>query len=74
MLHTWGRDLNYHPHVHYVVPGGAVDESGAAWLPSGAAFFLPVRAWSILVRAKCRDALERAGLKDQVDPAVWWRD
>ena len=23
VLHTWGRDLNYHPHVHFIVPGGA---------------------------------------------------
>jgi hypothetical protein len=33
VLHTWGRDLrSYHPHIHYVVPGGGVklDESGAA--------------------------------------------
>ncbi len=23
VLHTWGRDMNYHPHVHFIVPGGA---------------------------------------------------
>jgi len=22
VLHTWGRQLQYHPHIHYVVPGG----------------------------------------------------
>jgi hypothetical protein len=71
VLHTWGRDLGYHPHVHYVVPGGGLSEDGESWLPSGAQFFLPVRPLSILFRAKFRDAMERAGLLDQIDAAVW---
>jgi hypothetical protein len=74
VLHTWGRTLDYHPHVHYVVPGGAVNEAGDAWLPSRAAFFLPVGALSILFRAKFRDLIQRARLGDQIDPAVWRRD
>lgn len=33
VLHTWGRDLkDYHPHVHFVVPGGGVSEDGSRWL------------------------------------------
>ena len=24
VLHTWGRDLSYHPHVHYIIPGGCL--------------------------------------------------
>ena len=33
VLHTWGRDLNdYHPHVHFVVPGGGVRDDGSQWL------------------------------------------
>ena len=35
VLHTWGRDLKtYHPHVHFVVPGGGVSEDGSKWLQS----------------------------------------
>jgi hypothetical protein len=74
VLHTWGRTLDYHPHVHYVVPGGGVGADGARWLPSRADFFVPVRALSVLFRAKFRDALERAGLLSQVDPTVWRQD
>ncbi len=74
VLHTWGRALEYHPHVHYVVPGGAVNDAFDRWLPTGAAFFLPVKALSILFRAKFRDLLQAAGLLGQVDPAVWRRD
>ncbi len=74
VLHTWGRTLEYHPHVHYVVPGGCLSDDGTAWLPSRADFFLPVRALSILFRAKFRDAMDRVGLLAGVDPAVWRQD
>ena len=73
VLHTWDRTLDYHPHVNYVVPGGAVGADGNSWIPSGPAFFLPVKALSILFRAKFRDELRKAGLLEQVDPAVWKR-
>jgi hypothetical protein len=74
VLHTWGRTLEYHPHVHYVVPGGGLSQDGTRWLPSRADFFVPVRALSVLFRAKFHDALGRAGLIDQVDPGVWRQD
>jgi Putative transposase/Transposase zinc-binding domain len=74
VLHTWGRTLDYHPHVHYVVPGGGISEDGSQWLPSRADFFVPVRALSVLFRAKFRDALARAGVLSEVDPAVWRQD
>jgi hypothetical protein len=74
VLHTWGRTLEYHPHIHYVVPGGGVSEDGSRWLASRADFFVPVKALSILFRAKFRDALGRAGLLGEVDPAVWRQD
>jgi hypothetical protein len=74
VLHTWGRTLEYHPHVHYVVPGGGLSADGSCWLPSRADFFVPVKALSIVFRAKLREALGREGLLELVDPAVWRRD
>jgi len=73
VLHTWDRTLGYHPHVHYVVPGGAVSADGNSWLPSGPAFFLPVKALSIVFRGKFREELRKAGLLTEVDPSVWRR-
>jgi hypothetical protein len=70
-LHTWGRPLVFHPHVHYVVPGGGPSPDGSAWLPSKANFFVPVKALSKIFRAKFRDELQRAGLLDQINPVVW---
>ena len=74
VLHTWDRTLGYHPHVHDVVPGGAVSADNNSWRSSGPAFFLPVKALSVVFRAKFRDALGRAGLLGQVDPSIWCRD
>lgn len=71
VLHTWGRTLEYHPHVHYVVPGGGLSDDGQCWLPSRADFYVPVKALSKIYRAKFRNALARSGLLEQVDPDVW---
>jgi hypothetical protein len=74
VLHTWARNLIYHPHVHYLVPGGGLSDDGQAWLPSRKTFFLPVRALSILFRAKFRDTLRKTEWFDQVPKEVWSQD
>jgi hypothetical protein len=74
VLHTWGRTLEYHPHVHYVVPGGGLSADGTRWLPSRADFLVPVKALSILFRGRFRDLLDREGLLESVAPAIWQRD
>jgi hypothetical protein len=74
VLHTWGRTLEYHPHVHYVVPGGGLSADGSSWLPSRADFLVPVEALSIIFRAKFRDLMKHEGLLNLVDPGVWRRD
>jgi len=47
VLHTWGRDLNYHPHLHFIVPGGATGFDGKSWLSSRVDFLIPVLAASL---------------------------
>ena len=75
VLHTWTRDLAYHPHVHYLVPGGALSPEGLQWLsPRSAAWLVPVRALSRLFRGKCKAALTTAGLCDSVPPQVWQKE
>jgi hypothetical protein len=71
VLHTWGRDLIYHPHVHFIVPGGAISQSGTQWLSSGNSFFVPVFAISKVFRAKYKALMERCGLLDSIDQVVW---
>jgi ribosomal protein L37AE/L43A len=74
VLQTWSRDLSYHPHVHYLVPGGGLAGDGRTWLPSRKSFFLPVRALSVLFRAKFRDGLRKADWFEEVPREVWTQD
>lgn len=71
VLHTWGRDLNYHPHVHFIVPGGAISKSGTEWLSSRSDFFVPVLALSKIYRAKYKELMRRCGLFDKILRRVW---
>jgi hypothetical protein len=74
-LHTWGRDFTvYHPHVHFVVPGGGVSQDGSRWQAGPANFLLPEKAASKVYRAKFRSAMREAGLLKEiatVAPEVW---
>ena len=74
ILHTWGRDLSYHPHVHYLVPGGGLSDDGQSWLPAREDFLVHVKPLSILFRAKFRDALKKTDLFAQVPPETWQQD
>ncbi len=52
VLHTWGQNLEHHPHVHYIVPAGGLALDGSRWIDSSRRFFLPVHALSRLFRGK----------------------
>jgi hypothetical protein len=71
VFHTWGRQLQYHPHIHYVIPGGGIDKKTKTWKPSRQDFFLPVHALSKLFRGKLRAILKEKDLLRYIDPAVW---
>jgi hypothetical protein len=73
VLHTWTRALIYHPHVHYIVTGGGLSEEGE-WKNSREDFLVPVRALSVIFRAKFRDLLKKTELFKEVDPRVWKKD
>ncbi len=71
VLHTWGRNLSYHPHVHYLVPGGGVAADGQTWLSCRKNFLVPVKALSRIFRAKFRDALRKMDCFALVPASVW---
>jgi hypothetical protein len=73
ILHTWGRNLSYHPHVHYLVPAGGIDKDGN-WLTSRKSFLLPVKALSKIFRAKFRAALQRTAHYQKIPTEVWHQD
>jgi Putative transposase/Transposase zinc-binding domain len=57
VLHTWGQNLDHHPHVHCIVPGGGVSPDGKRWISCRPGFFLPVRVLSRLFRRLFLDGL-----------------
>lgn len=67
VLHTWGQNLHYHPHLHCVIPGGGISADGSRWISCRRQFLFPVKVLSRLFRAKfmrlLRQAFHRAGLR-----------
>jgi hypothetical protein len=71
VLHTWTRTLEYHPHVHALVPGGGLTADGR-WLAARKKFLVPVKALSRLFRGIFMDHAKQA-LPDQVWPSSVWK-
>jgi hypothetical protein len=59
VLHTWTRQLIYHPHVHYLVPGGGLTPDGLRWKRvADAQFFLPTKVLAARFKNRLRQHLE----------------
>lgn len=59
VLHTWGQNLQHHPHVHCVIPAGGIAPDARRWIRSPPGFFLPVRVLSAVFRGKFVDGLRQ---------------
>lgn len=57
ILHTWGSQLNYHPHLHTIVLGGGLDDKNH-WKDKGKKFFLPVKVMSAVFKKYYLDELK----------------
>jgi hypothetical protein len=71
ILHTWGRNLSYHPHIHYLVPAGGLSADHRTWLPAHHHFLLPVKALSRIFKAKFLHALQKSNLANDIPATVW---
>ena len=74
ILQTWTRDLRYHPHVHFLVPGGGLSADGRQWLRARNHFFVHVKPLAKLFRSKMRDGLRKHGLLAQISAETWRQD
>ena len=63
VLHTWGQNLLDHYHLHCIVTGGGLSLDGQRWVALTPHWLFPVRALSLVFRAKFRDGLRQ--LHDQ---------
>jgi hypothetical protein len=62
VLHTWGQNLQIHPHIHCVIPSGGLSPDHQRWIHPRYPFFLPVKVLSKVFRGKFV-----AGLKSAFD-------
>jgi hypothetical protein len=75
VLQTWRRDMAYHVHTHYLVPGGALSEDHSSWQPHRYGnWLLPEKALAARFKDCFQLKLDKLGLLEQVDPAVWTYD
>jgi len=61
ILHTWGKNLMYHPHIHCIIPAGGIDALGR-WVHSRKKFFIPIKVLSRKFRGKLLDFIKSAKL------------
>ncbi len=66
VLHTWGSNLSFHPHIHAIVLGGGLTDTGR-FVTAGKKFLFPIKVVSKLFRGKFLDALEKLSLKKMLD-------
>jgi hypothetical protein len=59
VLHTWGQNLMDHPHIHCVIPGGALMENGC-WKHCPKNFLFPIKPLSVLFKGKLLDYFKKA--------------
>jgi hypothetical protein len=60
VLHTWTRELHFHPHVHAIVSAGGLALAGDAWTDSSPRYLFPVHVLGALLRGKMLDAIRRS--------------
>jgi len=66
VLHTWGQNLQIHPHIHCVIPAGGLSPDHQRWVHPRYAFFLPVKVLSRVFRGKFIAGLKGAFLQGKL--------
>ena len=79
VLHTWGRQLQHHPHLHFIVPGGGLSADGRSWKNARRAdWLLPGDALAAAMRGGMDGALRaaapelHAAVPDSCWREGWW--
>jgi ribosomal protein S27AE len=74
VLQTWTRDLFYHPHIHYLIPGGGISPDGKKWLNPKEEFLMHYKPLSALFKGKFKAALRKTSLYHQIPQYVWKKE
>ncbi len=73
VLHTWSGQLNYHPHVHFLISAGGITPDGKSWRDPKGKFLIPAPLLSRAIAIEFRRRLEKKHpeLFRQCEYAVW---
>ena len=71
VLHTWSRDMNYHPHVHFLIPAGVISKDRLQWLPIKKKFLVPMNKLSDIFRARFMKIARKMLPKIEFPQSVW---
>jgi hypothetical protein len=76
VLHTWSRTLIFHPHIHYLVPGGGLSADGRTWSHTGQEFFVHFAPLKRRFRTVFAELLRKQApeLWTQIPSSVWQQD
>jgi hypothetical protein len=66
VLHTRSQSLEFHPHVHFVVPGGGLTKGKDQWVPCHQDYLLPIKILSDVFRVKLIEKLEELYNKNEL--------
>jgi hypothetical protein len=66
LLHSWTQTMDYHPHIHYIIPGIALDSQKQTLRYAKDGFLIHVKPLSRLFCYKLKRSLKQAGLKDKI--------
>ncbi len=71
VLHTHSRKLDYHPHIHTVIPAGAIEKDKQLWRVKTGKYLFCYKALAKVFRAKFLTALKKEGLSIPASPGKW---
>jgi len=74
VLHTWGSNLSYHPHVHCLVTGGGLSTDGQTWIPARDDYLVPVKALSKLFRGIFLARIRRQFEDIHLPQSIWQKE
>lgn len=60
VLHTWTQKLDYHPHIHCIIPGGGISSDGKRWIESNSKYLVSVKKLSAVFRGKILSSLRKS--------------
>lgn len=74
-LQTWRRDGGYHPHIHYLIPGGGISADGKRWTyPKNRNFLIATKPLAALFKGKFKAQMKKLGLYENIPDPAWKKE